>query len=771
MRFIHTLLFIISDILRYNREMNSSNKMPKKGSASGNFNFLSDSQKSGDSSLTVSPVLEILRQIYHITKSDAAHEGKILFRGQKSKEWDLKTSAHIRLERETKREVSEEEELYYNLELIEQFKHADFNSGHSSEIMKGDLGILAELQHQGAATSLIDFSDNPLIALWFACQKSPELNKKNSKDGKVLILSTANKSKFREMDNLEHTKDYSTILNDETLYYWKLAHLNKRITAQQSYFLIGKRIPPKMKEMQEIPIEENLKSKILEDLSSVYGINEITLFPDLVGFAQANSIDSTYGKEKERLRNRIIILHHDKIIETNPKNLQAYNKRGIAKYNLGEYQKALRDYDEAIKIYPNYENAYYHRGNAQYKLGNYQFAINDFNEAIDINDQNEDAYYHRGNANYELKEYQKAIDDFTKAIKLKPKKMGAYYNRGIAKIELKEYQKAIDDFTKVIKIDQNHEDAYYHRGNAKIGLKDYNGAIEDYNKAINIDPGRASLYNNRGNAKIELNKYKEAIEDYNKAIEINPNNTNAYYNRGNARYKLKDYKRALDNYTQVINIDPNNTDAYNNSGIAKCELNDYKKGIVYFTQAIKIDQKNTNPYYNRSIAKRELKDYKGAINDLTQVIGINPKHANAYNSIGYIKYKLKKYKKSIEDFTQAINIDPKNANAYHNRGRAKYELKEYQNAIDDYSKAIKINPNIAQFHINRGLATSDFGLAKHKLKDDKGGNNYLKEGINDYKAALKVSKDKDVTEIITKLLKNAKKMLKLFQSKPSKKKK
>ena len=570
--------------------MNSTNKMPKKGSTSNDFNFLSDRQKSGDGSLTVSPVLEILRQIYHMTKSDADHEGKILFRGQKSRKWDLKTSAHIRLKMETKRTVSEEDELYYNLELIEQFKHADFNSNYSSEIMKGDLGVLAELQHQGAATSLIDFSDNPLVALWFACQKSPELN---SKDGKVLILSTADKSKFREMADLEQIKDYSSILDNETLYYWKPAHLNKRITAQQSYFLIGKRIPPKMEEMQEILIKENIKSKILEDLSSVYGINEITLFPDLVGFAQANSIDSTYGKEKERLRNRVIILHQDKIIKTNPKNLQAYNKRGVAKYNLGEYQNAHDDFNEAIKIYPNYANAHYHRGNTQYKLGNYQFAIEDFNEAIKINPQNVDAYYHLGNTHYKLQEYQKAIEDFTQTIKFDPKSAKAYNGRGNTKFESKDYIGAIEDFTQAIKLDPKSAEAYNNRGNTKFESKDYKGAIEDFTRAIKLDPNESVFYQNSANTKYELNDYQGAINDYTEVINIDPNNANIYNSRGASKGQIKDYKGAINDFSQSIEINSNNVNAYRNRGkaknilgIIKYELKDSQGAIDYIKEAI-----------------------------------------------------------------------------------------------------------------------------------------------------------------------------------------
>ena len=40
-----------------------------------------------------------------------------------------------------------------------------------------ELKVLAQLQHQGAATGLIDFSTKPLVALWFACSGHPKFQK------------------------------------------------------------------------------------------------------------------------------------------------------------------------------------------------------------------------------------------------------------------------------------------------------------------------------------------------------------------------------------------------------------------------------------------------------------------------------------------------------------------------------------------------------------------------------------------------------------------
>lgn len=39
-----------------------------------------------------------------------------------------------------------------------------------------DLQKLSTLQHQGVATGLLDFTDCPLVALWFACTDLPDKN-------------------------------------------------------------------------------------------------------------------------------------------------------------------------------------------------------------------------------------------------------------------------------------------------------------------------------------------------------------------------------------------------------------------------------------------------------------------------------------------------------------------------------------------------------------------------------------------------------------------
>ena len=93
-------------------------------------------------------------------------DGQYLFRGVSNHDYKLEASAYRRL---PKKEMNNPNKLLkINRELIDKARLLghDQKDGH----YLSDLELLAELQHFGAATCLIDFTRSAQIALWFACQ-------------------------------------------------------------------------------------------------------------------------------------------------------------------------------------------------------------------------------------------------------------------------------------------------------------------------------------------------------------------------------------------------------------------------------------------------------------------------------------------------------------------------------------------------------------------------------------------------------------------------
>lgn len=344
-----------------------------------------------------------------------------LFRGVPNKDYEIEASAYRRLRKEE--DINLEKFLEINKELIKDARLRGHDQKNGRAL--SDLEMLAELQHFRAATCLIDFTYNALIALWFACQPSSM----DQSDGKVVAVRN-NPSRFKEItpELLTHKIDYFFQDNEDErfqLYQWQPRQQNNRIIAQQSIFLFG---GVKIEADAEWIIRESSKQSILTSLQLISGITESTLFPDFDGFARLRS-------------------HHVPYTQLSASD---YTERGSRAHQRNEYETALADYNMAIQLDPSYTQA----------------------------------YFNRGIVTIDLEQYPDALANFDKVIALDPNYPDAYSNRGIVKNMLGQFENALADYDTAIQLDPDHATAYYHRGNLKAKLGDPDKANEDLYEAL-----------------------------------------------------------------------------------------------------------------------------------------------------------------------------------------------------------------------------------------------------------------------------------------------
>ena len=102
--------------------------------------------------------------------------------------------------------------------------------------------------------------------------------------------------------------------------------------------------------------------------------------------------------------------------DTNSGNYHLSN--GIKKFESGDFQGAIADYDRAISINPNTPMSYYYRAKAKSKVNDNQGAISDCDRAISLYPEYAQAYQTRGNAKSTLNDSQGAIADWQEAARL-----------------------------------------------------------------------------------------------------------------------------------------------------------------------------------------------------------------------------------------------------------------------------------------------------------------------------------------------------------------
>jgi tetratricopeptide (TPR) repeat protein len=69
---------------------------------------------------------------------------------------------------------------------------------------------------------------------------------------------------------------------------------------------------------------------------------------------------------------------YDRAIFLNPKDVDAWNTRGLIFYKKGQLDRAIEDFDRAISLAPAYSESYYNRGLAFQKSGQLDKAARDF---------------------------------------------------------------------------------------------------------------------------------------------------------------------------------------------------------------------------------------------------------------------------------------------------------------------------------------------------------------------------------------------------------
>ena len=470
---------------------------------------------------TQTDLSRVLEKITEITEKSA--NGDYIYRGEQE--------CYDKISSNLYREYPHMEGIHFDIANFQKtiLEEAKAYIGKTDDIDETDnTGILTQLQHFGGKTNLIDFTEDYLIALFFACDGSHE------KEGRIILLKRS-------------TKPYDIRKPRRTI---------DRVEAQKSVFVESPDGFIKPEDCLEITIPVDLKFPILNYLQKYHRISIETIYNDLHGFIRR----SAYVEFLKGL--------------TNQRKAEEAKTHDV-KYE--HYENAVRHYTEALKLKPDFAEVYYNRGVAYGEKGEFDNAIRDYDRAIELKPKDLAAYSNRGIAYSEKSEFDRAIQDFNKAIDLNPEHINAYYNRGVAYHRKGEFDRAIEDYNKTVDLNPAYTSAYYNRGRAYADKSEFDRAIQDYNIAIDLNPDQPAAYANRGVAYYQKGEFDRAIQDCSKAIDLDPDFAVAYTNRGFAYGKKGEFDKAIQDYNIAIDLNPNFAEVYANRGEAWLPLREWEK--------------------------------------------------------------------------------------------------------------------------------------------------------------------------------------------------
>ena len=195
------------------------------------------------------------------------------------------------------------------------------------------------------------------------------------------------------------------------------------------------------------------------------------------------------------------------ILQSNPEDFSALGNRAIGLRLIGEYDRAIADFDAAVRIRPDIAGLYLERGLAYEAKGEHLPAIRDFSAAIERKFNLVQAHFGRAIAYQANGQRELSIADMNNAMKLDRNLVaGLHMQRGNELRAVRQYDEAIAAFDRTIDINAAWPLAWCGRAASSDAKGNPERAAADYRKCIEL-PGKSDIEHQRqGEARERLEK-------------------------------------------------------------------------------------------------------------------------------------------------------------------------------------------------------------------------------------------------------------------------
>ena len=222
----------------------------------------------------------------------------------------------------------------------------------------------------------------------------------------------------------------------------------------------------------------------------------------------------------------------------------AHNERGLAHFEKGRVEQAVKEYNEAIRAYPSLAAAHNNLGSAHFAAARFEEAAAAFRRAAELDANYGQAHFNLALAHLKLGREREADAALQAAVR-------AYFTAGDEHFRADRLKEAEESYRGMLQIDPGYVPALLRLGLVCNTARRFEEAAQHLRLAAGREPANPYTHEGLAEALHGLNRNDEAAASADRALKLSPDSPAAHYFAGLARASLGQRDAALSHLARL----------------------------------------------------------------------------------------------------------------------------------------------------------------------------------------------------------------------------
>jgi tetratricopeptide (TPR) repeat protein len=384
------------------------------------------------------------------------------------------------------------------------------------------------------------------------------------------------------------------------------------------------------------------------------------------------SADKDYdGKKVERLRTEAVLLERAK-----------------------KYDEALAKIDEILALNPKDSDAYFRRGLVLQKKGDLPGAIKAYEVAASRAQAGDvRALNNLGIVYEDLGDLKSARDAYEKGLNREPEDPDVLTNLGRLE-EDRDPAGALARYEKALERQRSHASARYHRAWLLAADRTRVAEAKKELAALAADKEstvRAEALNALGKIATDEGRFADAERYFRDALSARPFDE-VHLNLGIALWRAGDAQPAVDELRSYLEKYPRSGSAWKTLGTAYVSLDQLQDAKQAYEKAISINDKDADLLFDYALCAERFGNFLFAIQEYERVVQIDPGHWKALANLGRLYRNAGREEKALDYFERAIKLRPEDPDLHLHKVNSLLALHREPEAREELQRFVDLAP-------------------------------------------------------------------------------